>query len=335
MNAELGVAMDTPTVSWREPSARCWRPGPLEAVVGWPEKFFVRLNAILPRLVDGSLRKQLPVIRRHAWRGQSRLALLPTFNRRGHPHEPHSAHVPCRAGPAGTRSALQPCLAEFDTELLAIQTSWADANYSPDGDAREAAFDKLDGRGRGLQRPAIPVGPSRSSGRASCSAPAAGVKGGLGALGLAKESRARLEAALKIDPNALQGSAYTSLGTLYHKVPGFPVGFGSDKKATELLEKSLTINPDGIDPNYFYGEFLFDEDDYVTAREHLEKALKAAPRPESAVGGRGSSPRYPRAAGEDYRPRSADAGPAFLAESRRVARPCVPAVCGRGRYHRP
>jgi Tfp pilus assembly protein PilF len=108
---------------------------------------------------------------------------------------------------------------------------------------------------------------------------AAGVKGGLGALGLAKDSRARLEAALKIDPDALQGSAYTSLGTLYHKVPGFPVGFGSDKKAKEFLEKALVINPDGIDPNYFYGEFLFDEDDYAGARKHLEKALQAAPRP--------------------------------------------------------
>ena len=40
--------------------------GTLEAVVGWPEKLFVRLNALLPRLVDSSLRKQLPVIRRHA-----------------------------------------------------------------------------------------------------------------------------------------------------------------------------------------------------------------------------------------------------------------------------
>lgn len=36
------------------------------AVVGWPEKLFARINAILPGLVDGSIAKQLPVIRRHA-----------------------------------------------------------------------------------------------------------------------------------------------------------------------------------------------------------------------------------------------------------------------------
>lgn len=32
--------------------------------LGWPERFFVRLNSLLPNLVDRSLRKQLPLIRR-------------------------------------------------------------------------------------------------------------------------------------------------------------------------------------------------------------------------------------------------------------------------------
>ncbi len=49
----------------------------------------------------------------------------------------------------------------------------------------------------------------------------AGAKGGLGALSLAKKSRAVLESALMIDDQALQGSAYTSLGALYAKVPDF------------------------------------------------------------------------------------------------------------------
>ena len=65
MNAELGVAMDTPPVVARA-ACEMLEKGTLEAVVGWPEKFFVRLNALLPRLVDGALRKQLPVIRRYA-----------------------------------------------------------------------------------------------------------------------------------------------------------------------------------------------------------------------------------------------------------------------------
>jgi len=65
MNAELGVAMDAPDLV-----ARAVRDllegGRSESVMGWPEKLFVRINALLPRVVDGSLRKQLPVIRRHA-----------------------------------------------------------------------------------------------------------------------------------------------------------------------------------------------------------------------------------------------------------------------------
>jgi len=65
MNAELGVAMDPPELVAK---AVCdmLAGGRAEAVLGWPEKFFARVNGVLPRLVDGALRKQLPVIRRYA-----------------------------------------------------------------------------------------------------------------------------------------------------------------------------------------------------------------------------------------------------------------------------
>jgi short-subunit dehydrogenase len=65
MNAELGVAMDPPEVVAK---AVCdmLAGGKVEAVLGWPEKLFARVNGILPRVVDGALRKQLPVIRRYA-----------------------------------------------------------------------------------------------------------------------------------------------------------------------------------------------------------------------------------------------------------------------------
>lgn len=82
----------------------------------------------------------------------------------------------------------------------------------------------------------------------------AGAKGGLGALKLAKQARDQLLRAEQIDPSALNGSVYTSLGSLYYQVPGWPLGFGDDDKAREYLEKALTMNPDGIDPNFFYGD---------------------------------------------------------------------------------
>ena len=107
----------------------------------------------------------------------------------------------------------------------------------------------------------------------------AGARGGLGALSLAKDARQRFEEALKINDKALQGSAYTSLATLYAKVPGWPIGFGDKEKAESYFKKSLAINPDGIDPNFFYAEYLAERDRNAEARQFLEKALKAAPRP--------------------------------------------------------
>lgn len=168
--------------------------------------------------------------------------------------------------------------ASFDAELLAIQTDWATANYLTPETERGAAFDKLIARSADFSS----QNPQRAEAliwEGIVLSTAAGVKGGLGALGLAKKSREKLDAALVIDPTALNGSAYTSLGTLYHKVPGFPIGFGNDKKAKEYLRKALEINPDGIDPNYFYAEFLYDDDDYASALQYLDKALKAPPRP--------------------------------------------------------
>ena len=106
----------------------------------------------------------------------------------------------------------------------------------------------------------------------------AGARSGLGALSLAKEARARFDEALKLNDKALGGSAYTSLATLYAKVPGWPIGFGDKDKAEDFFKKSLVINPDGIDPHFFYGEYLLDRGRHAEARSHLEAALRAPAR---------------------------------------------------------
>jgi len=178
--------------------------------------------------------------------------------------------------------------AAFDVELMSIQQAWAKVNYeTPAGDARVQAFDQLEKRAEQF----VSQHPGRAEAliwEAIVESSYAGAKGGLGALGLCKEARGNLEAAMQIDPNALDGSAYTSLGTLYYKVPGFPVGFGDHDKARKLLRKALELNPNGIDPNYFYGEFLYEEGEYAQALQYLDKAAKAPPRPgrESADKGR-------------------------------------------------
>lgn len=65
MNAELKVAMDPPETVARAARAMLERDTAC-AVVGWPEKLFARVNALLPGVVDGAIIRQLPVIRRYA-----------------------------------------------------------------------------------------------------------------------------------------------------------------------------------------------------------------------------------------------------------------------------
>ena len=92
-----------------------------------------------------------------------------------------------------------------------------------------------------------------------------------------------LDRAEKLDPTALEGGIYASLGALYSKVPGGFMGFGDDEIATEYFEKALAVDADTIDNNYFYGEFLLVQGDYARARSLLEHALAAPPVAERPV----------------------------------------------------
>ena len=112
-------------------------------------------------------------------------------------------------------------------------------------------------------------------------------KGGLGALGLVKQARHQLEQAEVIDPEVLGGSVYASLGSLYSKVPGWPIGFGDDEKAEEYFKKALAINPQGLDINYFFAEYLVDQGEEMLALEHLELALQAEPMVDRPVADQG------------------------------------------------
>ncbi|MBW7930095.1 MAG: SDR family oxidoreductase [Gammaproteobacteria bacterium] len=67
MNAELKAAMDPPAVVARAARLILEREA-AATVVGWPEKLFARINAALPGVVDGAIRRQLPIIQRYARR---------------------------------------------------------------------------------------------------------------------------------------------------------------------------------------------------------------------------------------------------------------------------
>ncbi|WP_280564967.1 MULTISPECIES: SDR family oxidoreductase [unclassified Chromohalobacter] len=67
LNAELGNAMDSPE-QVAEEIIRAVNQRATERHLGWPERFFVRLNAMLPGVVDRTLRRQLGTIQRFAGR---------------------------------------------------------------------------------------------------------------------------------------------------------------------------------------------------------------------------------------------------------------------------
>jgi tetratricopeptide (TPR) repeat protein len=164
-----------------------------------------------------------------------------------------------------------------ETAIARIGHEWAQANYGA-AHKNPAAFDAA----LADARRATAEYPARAEPRiwqAIVLASIAGREGGFGALGKAKEARGLLLEAEKIDPSAMEGSVYTTLGSLYAKVPGWPIGFGDRKKAREYLERALAIDPAGIDANYFYADYLVDVGDYAGAWRHLEDALRAPPRP--------------------------------------------------------
>ena len=172
-------------------------------------------------------------------------------------------------------------------DIKPLQDRWAEVNYSMNEEQKEQAFPELVKQADAV----VAANPDKAEAliwRGIIKSSYANAKGGLGALSVAEASKADLEQAITLDPTALQGSAYTSLGVLYSKVPGWPIGFGDNKKAKELLLKALEQNPQGIDPNYFYADYLAGKRDWAQALRYLEIAKAAAPRPgrESADAGR-------------------------------------------------
>nr|WP_205967667.1 hypothetical protein [Paraglaciecola sp. 20A4] len=164
-------------------------------------------------------------------------------------------------------------------KLHALQQRWAKVNYTLQGDEQLAAFESLISQARALTQEQ-PNNAGYWAWLGICQSTSAAAIGGTGALALAKKARKSLEKSIKLDDNALDGAAMTTLGALYHKLPGWPLSFGSDKKAKKLLAESVERHPTSIDANFFFAEFLFDDNDNSAAREYLLLAQQAPTRPE-------------------------------------------------------
>ena len=189
---------------------------------------------------------------------------------------PSAAAVPAVAAPV-----LAPITdnAQLDAAIRELQNAWAQIKYQEHNkDTQLKQMEKLAGKAAGITAQ-FPNYAEPRIWQAIILSTQAGLDGGMGSLGLVKDAKALLEQAIKINPKALDGSAYTSLGSLYYKVPAWPIGFGDNGKARAHLEQARAINPDGIDANYFYGDFLIEDGHPKDAIPVLERALQAPARP--------------------------------------------------------
>lgn len=186
-----------------------------------------------------------------------------------------------------TLAAVQPARADaVDDRVAVLQRSWDHINYEVPQGTRLAEMARLNTQADAV----VAASPGRAEPliwSAIITASEAGLRGGLGALGLAREARTLLERAEAINPRALNGAALTSLGSLYAQVPGPPIGFGNRARARTYLQRALSIAPNDVDANYFMGDLLNREHDYAGAARSLERALAAPARPGRAAADRG------------------------------------------------
>lgn len=159
-----------------------------------------------------------------------------------------------------------------------LQEEWARIKYQVQGkDAKLAAIAKLEQRSSAYTK-ANPKSADALIWEAIILATDANITKSLSGLPKVEKAKSLLEQSLKIDPKAMEGSAHMTLGSLYYQVPGWPVGFGDDDLAEKHLKAALSINPNGMDTNYWYGAYLLDDGQYNAAVPYLEKALAAPER---------------------------------------------------------
>lgn len=66
LNQELSNAVDDPEVVVKAALEQLQSHEGHDRYLGWPERLFVKINGLFPKLVTGSIRKQLKTVRKHA-----------------------------------------------------------------------------------------------------------------------------------------------------------------------------------------------------------------------------------------------------------------------------
>jgi tetratricopeptide (TPR) repeat protein len=165
-------------------------------------------------------------------------------------------------------------------EVRRLQTKWETIKFGvPEGDEQTKQMNALGDEADAVAAHS-PGTPEALIWDGIITSERASMASSFSALGLAKRARDILEQAYNMDPAKMDAGATTSLGVLYYRVPGFPIGFGDKAKARQLLEQAVKLAPNGLDAWYFYGDFLYSQNEYPKAVEVFQHALKIPQRPD-------------------------------------------------------
>jgi len=163
---------------------------------------------------------------------------------------------------------------ELNASIANLESAWASVYYQADETRQKQTYPQLLEQSAELVK-RYPAAVEPKIWLATIMATNAAFEPALSALSTLEKAKALLEEAIRLNPKALDGAAYVTLGTLHYMLPGWPISFGDNEKAELLLQASLAINPQGIDANYFYADFLLQQDRNIEAEAYFHKAALA------------------------------------------------------------
>ncbi len=171
----------------------------------------------------------------------------------------------------------------MDADILVVAEEWAKIKYLSKDDAERKEKMEILGAKADALVTKYPGRPETLIWDGIVTSERASLTWGLAALDHASRARDLLLEAYKMDAKALDAGAPTSLGVLYYRVPGFPLGWGDTGKARQFLEEAVKNAPNGRDAHYFYADFLFEQGEYGKAEQVLKAALAFTRHPERPV----------------------------------------------------
>lgn len=107
--------------------------------------------------------------------------------------------------------------------------------------------------------------------------------GVLNALKMLRPMEELLLKVVAIDEKYENAGAHRALGRIYHKLPGFPISFGSSQKALRHLQRAHELFPRDVITRAFYAEVLFDTGRTDEARRHASFVLSTPIADEDAL----------------------------------------------------